>query len=116
MTDLIEVKQSTKRVYISGPMTGFPDFNYPAFNAAAADLRAAGVHVENPAENPKPPCGTWLGFMRLAVAQISHCDYVVTLPGWAESRGARVEVELAQGLGLPVKPLPEFIRIIELWS
>ncbi|MFJ9993363.1 DUF4406 domain-containing protein [Pseudomonas putida] len=114
MTDLIEVKPA-KRVYISGPMTGLPDFNYPAFNAAAADLRAAGVHVENPAENPTPACGTWLGFMRLAVEQISRCDHVVTLPGWEESRGARVEVELARGLGLPVKTLPEYLRIIDLW-
>ncbi|MDZ5602549.1 DUF4406 domain-containing protein [Pseudomonas sp. RP23018S] len=115
MTDLIEVKVA-RRVYISGPMTGLPEFNYPAFNAAASELRAAGAHVENPAENPTPPCGSWLGYMRLAVEQVSRCDYVVTLPGWDESRGARVEVELARGLGLPVKSLPEFIRIIDLWS
>jgi hypothetical protein len=24
------------RVYIAGPMTGLPDYNFPAFNAAAA--------------------------------------------------------------------------------
>ena len=115
MTDLIEVK-TKKRVYISGPMTGLPGFNYPAFHAAAAELRASGLHVENPAESEAPECRSWLGFMRLAVAQIATCDYVVTLPGWEESRGARVEVDLARGLGLPVKPLPEFVRIIDLWS
>ena len=43
------------RVYIAGPMTGLPDFNYPAFNAAAAKLRALGLEVLNPAENPPPP-------------------------------------------------------------
>ena len=29
-------------VYISGPMTGLPEFNYPAFFAKAAELRAEG--------------------------------------------------------------------------
>lgn len=41
-----------KRIYIAGPMSGLPEFNYPAFNRAAAVLRAQGHHVENPAENP----------------------------------------------------------------
>lgn len=38
------------RVYIAGPMTGLPDFNFPAFHAAAAAWRAAGWEVFNPAE------------------------------------------------------------------
>lgn len=103
------------RVYISGPMTGLPDFNYPAFNKAAAELRAYGLHVENPAENPTPECNSWLGFMRLAVVQIASCDHVVTLPGWENSRGAKVEVELARGMGLPVRPLHEFLRAADTW-
>ena len=37
-------------VYLSGPMTGLPDFNRPAFHAAAAALRAQGYVVINPAE------------------------------------------------------------------
>lgn len=106
---------SQKRVYISGPMSGLPEFNYPAFHAAAAELRAYGLHVENPAESPEPECKSWLGFMRLAVAQLATCDYVVTLPGWENSKGARVEVELARGLGFPVKPLHEFLRIADTW-
>lgn len=105
-----------KRVYISGPMTGLPDFNYPAFHAAAAELRGAGLHVENPAESKAPDCNSWIGYMRLAVAQLATCDYVVTLPGWERSRGARIEVELARGLGFPVKPLHEFLRITDLWG
>lgn len=31
------------RIYIAGPMSGLPDLNYPAFNAMAERLRAAGV-------------------------------------------------------------------------
>ena len=36
------------RIYISGPMTGMPDSNISAFNAAAERLRAEGHFVINP--------------------------------------------------------------------
>lgn len=38
------------RIYISGPMTGLPDGNIPAFNAAAERLRTEGHFVINPAD------------------------------------------------------------------
>ncbi|MBT9158943.1 MAG: hypothetical protein DDT26_00192 [Dehalococcoidia bacterium] len=42
------------RIYISGPMTGLHDLNFPAFRDAAAKLRAIGYEVVNPAElNPE---------------------------------------------------------------
>ena len=42
------------RIYIAGPMSGLPDFNYPAFNQAEQRLLALGYEVENPATNPDP--------------------------------------------------------------
>lgn len=91
-----------RTIYVAGPMTGLPDFNYPAFNAAAATLRAQGHTVLNPAENPVPACGTWQGYMRLALAQLVQCECIVLLPGWAESKGALIERKLAQVLGMDV--------------
>lgn len=91
-----------KRIYIAGPMTGLPEFNYPAFNAKAAELRAQGWHVENPAENPVPECGTWLGYMRMALRQLALCDAIYMLPGHNRSRGAGIELRLAIGMGLEV--------------
>lgn len=92
-----------KRIYIAGPMSGLPEFNYPAFNRAAAMLRAQGHHVENPAENPAPACGSWAGYMRLALPQLCKCDAVYMLPGWRGSKGARVEHGLALDLGMEVQ-------------
>ena len=91
-----------RTIYVAGPMTGLPDFNYPAFNAAAATLRAQGHTVLNPAENPVPPCGTWQGYMRMALAQLVQCECIVLLPGWADSKGALIERKLAQVLGMDV--------------
>lgn len=94
-----------RAVYIAGPMSGIPGLNYDAFHDAARQLRAHGLQVENPAENPQPPCKSWLGYMRMSLVQISRVDGVVMLPGWEESRGARLEHHIATSLGLPVWPL-----------
>ena len=90
-----------KRVYICGPMSGLLELNYPAFNARAAQLRELGYHVENPAENPVPACGSWEGYIRLAIAQLVTCDYIDRLPGWGSSRGAVIEWGLAMDLDIP---------------
>lgn len=93
---------SVQRIFLSGPMSGLPDFNYPAFHAEAARLRAQGFDVENPAENAPPPCGSWSGYMRLAIAQLVRSDVVWLLPGWQASQGACIEHALALRLGLAV--------------
>ena len=90
------------RVYLAGPMTGLPELNYPAFNAAAADLRFRGWWVENPAAPDLPPCDSWRDYMRRGIGQMLSCDWVALLPGWERSRGARIEERLARDLGLRV--------------
>lgn len=90
------------KVYLSGAMTGLPDFNSPAFHAEAARLRNEGYTVLNPAENPEPPCKSWAGYMRMAIAQVVQCDGVFMLTGWEASRGARLEHRIASELGLTI--------------
>lgn len=91
------------RIYLSGPMTGIPEFNYPAFNAAADVLRAEGLEVVNPAEAPKQD--SWAAYMRHDKELLKNCTEVVLLPGWEKSRGARIEVKWAKAWGLPVREL-----------
>jgi Domain of unknown function (DUF4406) len=91
------------RLYIAGPMTGMPDYNYPAFRATAEGLRAAGYEIECPAENDPPESGLWADWLRLGLAQVLRSDGIATLDGWQESRGARLEVHVATELGMPVR-------------
>lgn len=91
-----------KRIYIAGPMTGLPDHNYPAFHAAASRMRDLGYEVENPAENLPPPCGSWEGYMRLAIGQLITCDSIFMLKGWKLSRGAPLEHRIAYDLGMEI--------------
>lgn len=88
------------KLYLAGPMSGLLDNNYPAFNAEAARLRALGYIVCSPAENITPPCGSWEGYMRLAIAQLVTCDTIALLPDWISSRGAVIEHNLARELGI----------------
>lgn len=103
----------TKTIYISGPMSGLPDLNYPAFNAAASRLRALGYQVENPAENPEPECKSWQGYMRLAIAQIVKCDLNLRLKGWEQSRGAVVETDVSNILNIEIADFETFIEQAE---
>ena len=91
-------------IYIAGPMTGCKDYNYPAFNAAAKELRADGWDVVNPAElgnsfgtpeelnNNQPLLKRLIAIELQAVAD---CDAIYLLPGWHESRGATTEFGVA---------------------
>ncbi|MDV7194329.1 MULTISPECIES: DUF4406 domain-containing protein [Mycolicibacterium] len=90
-------------VYIAGPMSDLPDSNYPAFNAVAKKLRAQGIDVRNPAENDAGSTGgTWEHYMRLGLRQLLECDEIMLLPGWRNSRGARIEHHIACELRMTV--------------
>lgn len=96
------------RLYIAGPMSGLPEFNYPAFREAEAVLRALGYAVESPHHNGETDCGTvysWDWYMRRAIAQLITCNGVALLPGWEMSRGATLEHLIARGLDMPTKPM-----------
>ena len=100
-------------IYLSGPMTGIEEFNRPAFDAAARNLRDRGFDVIVPGENET------YDEIELARAEVSKqkrefylsrdltyiiefADFVVVLPGWESSEGAKLEVVVAQAIGVPV--------------
>lgn len=100
------------RIYVAGPMRGFPLYNFPAFDREAANLRLMGHTVISPAELDRE-----LGFdeatdtatpefVRQAIARdleaIATCDAIYLLRGWSKSSGAAVELHLAKFLGLKV--------------
>lgn len=111
------------RVYVAGPMTGYPAFNIPAFDSAAADLRERGFDAVSPAELDDPetraislasPDGaiatlnthgkTWGDFLARDVKVITDdgIEAIYVLPGWHKSRGARLETFVANLCGLAI--------------
>lgn len=90
------------KLYLAGPMTGYADFNFPAFHTEAARLRALGHHVVNPAELNAGIDGDWILCMKRDIAELIGCDGIALMPGWDKSRGATIECRLAVDLGLEV--------------
>lgn len=93
------------KVYLAGPMSHYPDHNYEAFRSGAAHLRGLGYTVANPAEiNPDTSIG-WRASMLRDIPHVLGADVIACLPGWELSRGARLEVHIAQELGIPCLPV-----------
>ena len=113
-----------RRYYIAGPMRGIEAFNFPAFDAATAKLRAAGYEVFNPAERDRShgfdPTGMQGTMEELAdfnfdlrEALAADCEFICRtsthifmLPGWSSSKGATAERALALALGLIIEGSP----------
>lgn len=96
-------------------MTGYPEFNYPAFRAAEAQLRAAGYDTLNPVDseqhNPTPgKPQSWDWYMRHALRMVLDAEGIALLPGWERSRGATLEKHVAEKLAMPVQTLDEWLR------
>lgn len=91
-------------VYITGPMTGKRDLNRQAFADAEAFVRTqwiGAVEVINPARHPDLP--VWADNLKRDLALIAQrVTVVAALSGWQDSRGSRLEVVMANALGIPV--------------
>ena len=104
------------KIYIAGPMSGYPNFNFPAFFAAQEMLEAQGWTVFNPAakdmeddpsiqDNPTGDAEKAIseGFdFRLAfkwdTEKVIEGDAVYMLPGWEFSPGATAEHAVAKAM------------------
>jgi hypothetical protein len=105
------------KVYLAGPMSNIPQFNFPAFYAAAEELRRNGFEVVSPAElddtedsgvamasksgDPKSAKRSWGDFLARDVKLLADTGIqgIVFLPNWQDSKGAKLEafVGLLQG-------------------
>lgn len=117
------------RVYLGGPMTGFPQFNFPAFFEGAEVLRAWGFDVVSPAEldnestraaalasvDGAPGTGSangevWEDFLArdiiLLAQAVNPIQAGVFLDGWTKSRGANLEAAVLKSLGKGVYRYP----------
>ena len=109
--------------YIAGPMTNYPQFNFPRFMEVAKHFTSQGYDMINPADldipavkeealvsvNGRVPLSgtiggeTWGDFLSRDVKTVADIvDAVLAIDRWYQSRGARLEVFTALQVGKPV--------------
>lgn len=108
-----------KTCYLSGPMRGYKEFNFPAFDAAEVEMRAQGWEVISPAQMDRaaeaigPDEKEWEFGSEQMDAAIDRdfaalraldpeTDAIVMLPGWERSVGATAELAIARWRGLRI--------------
>lgn len=109
------------RLYVAGPMSGYPEHNFPAFRTAAKILRSMGHDVTSPVEmdesdgfdattapNVAPGSEQWAAFLARDIKVVVDVEGVVVIEGWEKSRGAALEVHVARELGKPVYRIAAF--------
>lgn len=106
--------------YLAGPMTGIPQYNFPAFDRAAAALRKKGYRIQSPAELDSPEervramasadgspgdyGNNWRWPLRrdADIVMNDDCIGVICIEGWEASRGAKLETYIAEAFDKPI--------------
>ena len=103
------------RIYVAGPMRGYPKFNYPKFNDYTESLRSVGWDVVNPVEigagygtpeqiNADP--ALLEAVMAAEILALKTCDAIYLLDGWHKSEGALKELATAISYRLKIYLAP----------
>jgi hypothetical protein len=111
---------SSDIVYISGQMSGLPDYNYAVFNEAEHYLvNTFGCTVINPARHVQCENLSRDYYMELAKIDVKHCDVIVFIEGeyhrdgklvkhsWQTSKGALQEFAWACDFGKKIIEMKE---------
>ena len=90
------------RIYISGKISGREDIARREFLIAKRHVESLGHDAVNPFENGLGVDDTWERHLAVDIVNLLQCDALCQLPGWEDSRGARLEYEIAKLHGLDI--------------
>lgn len=99
------------KIYISGPISGQPLNEVTQyFTYAATKLSRMGHDPVNPLKNGLPKTASWEEHMKRDITLLLECDAICMVGKWWESKGAILEWQLAQILGIKQYKLNQFTK------
>jgi hypothetical protein len=122
-----EDSKNMSNIFISGPMTGHPNYNLAVFCDAHVKLKEAGANViYNPAlcwlHEPQhvSEAKDHASYMRECLQELSSekpdgtpfYDIVVSLDGWENSTGAQLEATAAIAMGIPTMSIDKALAML----
>lgn len=90
------------KIYISGKITGIEKEAPALFEAAEKKLKIKGYEVVNPMTIPHEHDKSWNSYMKADVKAMCDCDEIFMLANWKDSKGAIIEWNIANFLGLKI--------------
>lgn len=89
-----------KTIYISGAVTSDPNFR-EKFDKAEKLLYRSGYIPLNPVKGEEDG-KEWTYYLKNDIQKLLNCDGIYILSDWHESKGARLEIEVALALNYEV--------------
>ncbi len=100
-------------LYLSGPITGMPELNKPAFDELREVLRPLFKNVLVPHDffdGVDTEGWTWQQYMRTCIRELVTADAIFMMPRWDDSRGACLEYNVAWWLNLQIFKHDKFFQ------
>ena len=91
------------KVYISGKITGLEyQEAYKIFEDAEKEVKNMGGVPVNPMKLEHKPNADWYDFMEKDIAELLRCEGIYMLENWGNSKGARIEYNIAREMDLKI--------------
>ena len=98
---IINIK-TMKKIYISGKISGIEKQARKLFAEAENELKAKGFEPVNPMIISHNHDKNWRSFIKEDVKALCGCDAIFMLNNWRDSKGATIELSIANYLELDV--------------
>jgi hypothetical protein len=92
----------SKKIYISGKISGIELEAEKLFEKAENELKHKGFEPVNPMKLNHQHNKSWNSYMKEDIKALCDCDSIYMMSNWTDSKGAIIEHNLSIQLGIDV--------------